>query len=125
MKRALQAILIAPENVMRQDILTGKKKLTIREGHRDYTPGPAMLCCHLVPWAVQVEVVKVEHTTLNDVSVDDILADGFESYFDAVAKLRRFYPKIGINSNVTVVHWENPTGYLVEMCQAYQNGVKV
>lgn len=114
MKRALQAILIAPDANMRHAILIGQKTLTIREGHRNYTPGSAMICCHIEPWAVMVEIENVQHTTLGKVPPNDILADGFLDHRDAVQQLKRFYKDIDLNSDVTIVHWKNPQGHLVD-----------
>ena len=72
MKRALQAILIAPDSKVRLAIMLGEKKVTIREGHRDYTVGPVMVCCHLVPWAIMATITSVRHTEVIEVTEEEI-----------------------------------------------------
>jgi len=114
-KRPLQALLIAPEDDMRRRILTGEKRITIREGARDYVPGRAMICCHLVTWCVQVNIVLVRHCALDQVTVEEYEADGFESVDDMLTGLRRFYPRMTPSSTVTVIHWDGEEGRLVEL----------
>lgn len=111
---ALQALLISPETAMREAIVTGRKTITIREGHRDYQCGPVMLCCHLVPWVVQADITSVHRTTAAHVQGKDIRDDGFTNLDDMLEKLRRFYPKISEDSPVTVIRWENVRGALVK-----------
>jgi len=45
----MASILIAPDPVMRENILSGVKRITIREGFRVYKEGLAMICCHVEP----------------------------------------------------------------------------
>jgi hypothetical protein len=114
MKRALQAILIAPNSKMRLDILQELKQVTIREGHRDYTCGPAMICCHIDPWAVMVDITSVRHTVLNDLEKDELKEDGFTDHQHALESLKSFYPNLTEDSEVTVVRWDNVRGFLVD-----------
>jgi len=105
MKRALQAILIAGE-AMKEDVLSGKKKITIREGHRNYTNGPVLIGCHILSWATLRNITLVAYKTLDEVTNEEYTADGFESKGDMFLGLRRFYPDIDWNSPVTVIEWE-------------------
>lgn len=114
MKQPLYALLIAPIPEMRQAILDGRKKITIREGHRDYRNGKAMLCCHLEPWAVMAEITNVRHTTLREVTEEEYVADGFESQDDLLLGMQRFYPNMTTDSPVTVIRWDNLEGALTE-----------
>ena len=114
MKQPLTALLIAPDEGMRYDVETGLKTITIREGHRDYRPGLVMLCCHLVPWAVQAEITDVRHCALRDVTEDEWRDDGFVSQDDLLTRMRRFYPKLGLDSDVTVIRWKDARGALVD-----------
>ena len=107
-KAPLVALLIAPDPQMRADILSGMKRITIREGHRDYRPGPVMLCCHLEPWAVLTRVETVAHKLLGEVSDAELLADGFANRAELLAGMRRFYPTITMDSPVTVIEWAYP-----------------
>jgi hypothetical protein len=113
MKQPLYALLIAPDVAMRHQIVTGWKKITIREGHRDYRPGPVMLCCHEVPWAVMADITEVTHKTLIDVTPDEYVADGFDTADHLLAGMRQFYPKMDWTSPVTVIRFENARGALV------------
>jgi hypothetical protein len=113
-KPPLAALLIAPDPDMRRRVETGEKTITIREGHRDYRPGLVMLCCHLEPWAVQAEIVEVRHCRLRDVTEVEMRDDGFVSWGDMLAKMRRFYPKLALDSDVTVIRWKDAKGALVD-----------
>lgn len=114
MKRALQALLIAPGLTERTAIENGGRQVTIREGERDYTLGPVMLCCHIEPWAVMADITQVYSRPLNEVIRTDILDDGYKDYRDALEQLQHFYPNLTLSSPVTVVRWENVKGKLTE-----------
>jgi len=113
-KPALQALLIAPDDTMRANIISGAKKISIREGTRDYGVGPMMICCHLEPWVVQVDVTWVDHISLGEVTQEQWEADGFTSQQDLLDGLRSYYPNITLDSPVTVVYWDNARGKLVD-----------
>ena len=105
MKPPLQALLIAGEE-MRDDVFAGRKKITIREGHRDYqVDKPLILCCDKLNWATMKTVTGVRHTTLRDVTWPEMSADGFGNYAHMERSLRQFYPQIGPDSPVTVISW--------------------
>ena len=104
-KRALQALLIAG-TAGRDAVLDGFKNITIREGYRNYTPGPVMIGCHILSWAVLKEITRVEWKLLKDVTEPEMLADGFNSLDDVLVGLRRFYPEIGLDSSITVIEWK-------------------
>lgn len=114
MEQPLYAILIAQDPKMRENVLSGKKQITIREGHRGYKKGEAIICSHLEPWAVMVDIISVRHCTFADVTEDEYKADGFKSQDELLNSLRRFYPKIDYASPVTVVRWTNARGKLVD-----------
>ena len=119
MKRPLTALLIAPDDGMRHRVETGAKTITIREGHRDYRPGElVMLCCHLVPWAVQTTLTDVRHCRLREVGEEEWLDDGFVSQDDLLTQMRRFYPKLTLDSEVTVIRWKDARGALIERHEA-------
>ena len=105
MKRALQAILIAGEE-MKFDVLADRKQITIREGHRDYTNGPVLLGCPNIDWSTMREIVDVRHTMLRGVTEEEYKADGFETKSDMLMALSEFYPHINWDSDVTVVKWK-------------------
>ncbi|MCK5292822.1 MAG: hypothetical protein KAR39_12505 [Thermoplasmata archaeon] len=104
MKRALQAMLIAGEE-QKESVLLDNKTITIREGHRLYTPGPVMIGCHILDWATLREIVSVRHTYVSSVTVQEFTGDGFKSYNDMLESLRKFYPDLQFDSPVTVIRW--------------------
>ena len=104
-KKPLQAILIAGErqkNLVEQK----QKKITIREGLRDYELGIAILCCHILNWATKVEITSVTHTKFSEVSLDDLELDGFNNHEEGLESLKRYYPNFNLNSEVTIIKWE-------------------
>ena len=105
MKQALQALLISPDPVVRLAIMLGKKKLTIREGYRDYRIGPVMICCHIAPWAVMTKITTVRLTTVEELKQDELLADGYQDHEQALNDLRNYYPDLTMSSPVTVIEW--------------------
>jgi len=104
-KQALQAILISTDPQTRLDIMLGRKKITIREGHRDYKVGPVMICCHIAPWAVLTKITEVRLTTLADVAQEELEADGYIDHRGMLEDLRGYYPDINFDSPVTVIKW--------------------
>jgi hypothetical protein len=105
MKRALQAILIAGEEM--KFVLANRKKITIREGHRDYTLGPVLIGCNQIDWATMREITVVKHCTLVEVTPEEYQADGFETKSEMLNGLAQFYPDINWESPVTVIKWED------------------
>ena len=105
---------------MRDRIHRKVKKITIREGHRDYKPGQTvMLSCHVEPWAVQVKITTVKHCMLGEVTSEEYLADGFESKARMLEGMRKFYPALGWESPVTVIRWKDACGYWVDNPDLY------
>lgn len=105
MKRALQAILIQGKK-LEEDVRYNRKKITIREGHRDYTNGPVLVGCPNLDWCVMRNIVDVRHTTLECVKEEEYIADGFETDEDMMDGLKIYYPNIKWDSPVTVIRWE-------------------
>lgn len=114
MKQPLQALLVANDHGMRTNILYGAKAITIREGHRDYKPGPVMLCCHEVPWAVMADIVSVRHCTLQEVTEEELGDDGFTSHDNMLEGIRNYYSTVTMASPVTVINWTGTRGFLVD-----------
>ena len=105
MKRALQGILIAGAEMMRTT-KDSEKLITIREGHRDHTEGPVLIGCHILDWAHHTNITSVRHTTINELTEDELRDDSFDSKEHAVEVLSQWYPNINTDSDVTVIRWE-------------------
>jgi len=118
LKPPLQALLVAPDWIMRKKILTGEKRITIREGHRDYRLGQVMISCHLMPFAVMAEIIEVRHCKLKEVTKEEWKNDGFTSQEDLLEGLRKFYPSINLDSPVTVIKWGKISGFLADSVQS-------
>jgi hypothetical protein len=101
-----QAILFAPQ--YHRAIDSGKKVITIREGHRDYRLGFTIACCHHAKWARSIIVRSVTHTTLDAVQPVDLIEDGFSNHGQALEALRCFYPDLTPSSPVTIIRWQLP-----------------
>jgi len=104
MKRALQGIVMATEH-MRDITIDGTKKITIREGHRDYTLGSVLIGDDVLNWATLKEITKVRHTTLRNVTPDEYKADECKSVEELKEMLSQFYPDIHFNTPVTVIYF--------------------
>jgi len=114
-KRPLTALLIAPDELIRESILDGSKKISIRQGCRDYQVGDVlMLCCHIEPWCVMADVTDVKYSKLRDVTQEEYLADGFKDYSHMLEGMRRFYPDLNQESLMTILRWDNVRGKLVD-----------
>ncbi|MEA3249611.1 MAG: ASCH domain-containing protein [Patescibacteria group bacterium] len=118
MRHPLQALLIAPDPLMREAVEDGRKRITLREGHRDYRPGPVMLCCQIEPWCVMADIIEVRHCRLCDLTREELEADGFIDQWQMLKQMHRFYPDLDWDSPVTIVRWENVRGKLVDERQA-------
>ncbi|MFH1047942.1 MAG: ASCH domain-containing protein [Patescibacteria group bacterium] len=115
----LTAILLAPEPTMWEDALSGRKQITIREGHRDYRAGTtAILCCYILNIAVQVDITEVRHCRLVQLTEDELKADGFLDLKDCMTQMKRFYPNIAFDSEVTVLRWNNIRGSIIDKYRA-------
>jgi len=115
MKEPMVALLISPDNKMREDILSGRKRITLRKGHRDYRLGQVvMLCCHLDPWAVMADIAEVRHCFFTGVTKKELGDLGFQNHADMLKKVRKYYSDLDYVSPVTVIRWEGVRGKLVE-----------
>ena len=110
-KRPLVALLMA--DCFCDPILNGEKKITIREGWRDYQPGEKVVLCRagdvLEPeygWAFMAKIISVDHLILKDAPIQHLQDDGMKDLQDAVSCLREFYPDINENSPITIIRWE-------------------
>jgi len=114
LKRPLQALLIAPDKKMGEDVLSGNKKITIREGWRDYQPALSVLCCPIEPWCVGINITDVKYKSIKEVTPEEYLADGFKSRDELIEGLKKYYPNINLESKVTVICWDKINGKLVD-----------
>jgi len=107
----LQALLFAPS--LWHNILSGQQNVTIREGTRNYRPGkPVMLCCHIANMCLMADITSVTQCKFYKLPFDKLEDLGYsvvdaDEIFDS---LKRFYPNLTRNSNVTMIEWTNLRG---------------
>jgi hypothetical protein len=111
LKNPLYGLLIADDPQMRLNLITGVKRISIREGHRDYRLGDVLIGDSENTFVVTATFSDIKHVLLSEVTREEWEADGFTSQEDMLAKMKEFYPKITLDSEVTVLFWKNVRGY--------------
>jgi hypothetical protein len=104
LKEPLTALLLAEELI--DATLSGKKFVTVREGHRNYKPGRVIFACPEVEWSMMKEITNVKHTTPKKCDKRDYLDEGWVSREDMVEDLKRFYPNLTMDSPITVIRFK-------------------
>lgn len=112
MRRALQGLLIAGKE-QAIAVQNQGKRITIRQGQRDYCCGPVLIGCHLLSWAVMADIVEVRYSTVEHVTDKELWDDGYAHSGELLVGLREHYPDIQLTSEVTIVRWENTRGTAV------------
>jgi len=105
MKRAMQALLIAGER-QKEEVLSGKKKITIRKDHRDYSTGSVLIGCHILNWATLKTITGIRFTTVGELTPEELQDNGLLDDLDALEVLREYYPDLTLESKVTVIRWK-------------------
>lgn len=103
LKRVLQSIEVDPE--WHENIKDNLKKITIREGLRDYVMGRVMLCCEPTSWCISKNISSIIHEKLSDVSDSTAREEGFIDCKSIKNKLSEYYPNISDDSWVTIIRW--------------------
>ena len=91
-------------------VLARTKRNTVRSGRRDIAPGPLAF----EPTSgrgdpVVVNVVSVAHQRLRDLTDDQARRDGADTAAELAVAMRRFYPDIGPDDEITVVEFALPS----------------
>jgi len=85
-------------------VAQGRKHSTIRPGRRADAIGPALLVC--ANDAMPVTVSKVDVKRLSELDEEDAHRDGFDSLAALIETLKGFYPDLGGDDVVSVLHFE-------------------
>lgn len=85
------------------DALEKGKRTTIRKGRRDIALGKLSFESTDTKRQQIVEVITVYYTRLKNVNAEDLKNDGFKDHLDMWEKMKRFYPDILLEDEVTVV----------------------
>lgn len=104
LKPPLQCLLLSEGLV--DCAMNGEKKITIREGHRNYKPGKVIVSCPAIYWSMEMQIASVRHTTLNEVTEEEYTDDGFVSRTDLFEGLKAYYPDLDLCSPVTVISFK-------------------
>lgn len=86
----------------------GKKHGTSRLRRRDIQLGPLKLKATngTVP-DIEVKVKSVMYCRLTDVPREVIKSEGYDTYGQLFASLRRFYPDVQPEDEMTLIEWSN------------------
>lgn len=107
----LKALLFAEGGDMLVNIARGLKSITIRTGWRDYKAGEkVLLCCPYASFCVWAKLSEVRHTTFEDISLKEMMDDGFGSLKSMMDGLSNFYPDIKETDRATVIRWDEVEG---------------
>lgn len=87
------------------DKLKQGKGVTIRKGHRDITIGDLIFESVEKKRHETVDVYMVYKAKLKYVLPEDIQKDGFKDQNDMIEKIKRFYPDISEESDLTIIRF--------------------
>jgi len=114
LKRPVQALLMSSSDDQWAAILSENKKITIREGRRDYVNGLVIIANTETGYCVKADITDVKHYLAREVPKKDFRDDGYSSGEQMIDDLKTFYPKINADSSVTVIRWNNVGGRMVD-----------
>jgi hypothetical protein len=96
-RRELESEIRFEGGISRQ-MMSGVKRLTIRLGNRKFTKN---IIIHGYPAVVE----RTWNTTLLHMDFLILSQQGFKNMFSTLMILRRFYPDINMNSEITIVEY--------------------
>lgn len=88
-------------------LMSGEKLCTIRAGKRDFNTGPLTFESKTGQQAL-VNVTEVRHKKLRDLTDREAQMDGALNAEEMADALKRFYPDIGPDSDITIVLYNPP-----------------
>lgn len=81
------------------------KQMTIRKGRRDIQLGDLVLENVSGTDKREVVVTEVRHKRVKDITRFEAQSDGFSSVLDLMDGMKRFYPDLDRETEVTIVLW--------------------
>ena len=84
-------------------VLSGKKTTTVRLGVRNYTRGQAKIVSRDVE--IPIEITDVGLTKVNRLDDEIAKSEGCDSVSDLMKLLRRFYPKLDDDQDITIIRF--------------------
>jgi len=89
-----------------KDVLSGKKRATVRLGRKGVREGMVIyLAVGGRPFA-KARVVRVSHKRLKELTPDEIRKEGYRSLPELLRELRKIYPVISPEDEVTYIEWQ-------------------
>jgi hypothetical protein len=79
-------------------LLSGVKRITIREGTRRFSS-------NIIIHGRQAKTHWYKHTTLLHTDFTVLQGHGYKTMFEALIRLKEHYPKIDLNSPITIVEF--------------------
>ena len=88
-----------------KDILSGKKRATVRLGKKGVRPGMTIyLSVGGRPFA-KAKVVAVRYKKLKELTEEEVKKEGYRSVSELLRELRKIYPVISPEDEVTYIEW--------------------
>lgn len=84
-------------------LFEGSKRATVRAGKREIAKGSLAFEAASGGWGVIVNVTDVRHKKLSQLTEQEAAAEGAESAAHLANALKRFYPNLTPDSDITVV----------------------
>jgi hypothetical protein len=113
MKQPLQALLMPPE--YQEITLNGSKKISIREGFRSFQKDkPLIICWPKNSFCVEADCTDVRYAKAKEITPEELKADFYSNSEEMLRAMIGFYPKFSLESEVTIVRWDNVRGKLVD-----------
>jgi hypothetical protein len=97
----MQVLLLADD--LMPSLKSGEKVCTIRSGKREIIQGNLFFKATDSGEYVKVYVTEVRHKTLGELTDEEAQMDGAADATEMAAALKRFYPDIDANSDITIV----------------------
>jgi hypothetical protein len=86
------------EKGLDRSLLSGVKRITLREGKRHYPP-------NILVEGKPAKVERLTHTSLLHIDFETLVRNGHKSMFNTLMTMKRFYPSLTLNSTITVVEF--------------------
>ncbi len=92
-----------PEYV--KQILSGKKRMTVRLGVRNVRPGMIIILAAGGKPFARARVVSVRRKRVRDITDEEVKKEGYSDFTEFYAALRSLYPGISLDDEVTIIEW--------------------
>lgn len=89
-----------------ESILNQTKTATIRQGFRDYQPGPGLFIVDgTESTQLKINILRVDWLKIKNISQEMLKLEGYPNLKDLIHALSQYYPNINMESDVTFVEF--------------------